>query len=66
MKKQPFVTKYIVAMDEKGIIPEELEKVLESSKDYRPRELTDKKPYWGMLYTLANFQNPCGMCLPPG
>ena len=53
-------------MDENGIVPEELEKVIEANKDYRPREITEKKPYWGILYVLANFQNPRGMCLPPG
>ena len=55
-----------VPLDDSGIIPEELEKVIVANKDYRPRELTKKKPYWGMLYVLANFQNPRGMCLPPG
>ena len=55
-----------VAMDDNGIIPEELEKVIEANKDYKPRELTDKKPYWGIIYCLANFQNPRGMVLPPG
>lgn len=53
-------------MDDQGIIPDELEKVIEANKDYRPRELTDRKPYWGIIYALANFQNPRGMCLPPG
>ena len=53
-------------MDDKGIIPDELEKVIEANKDYKPRELTDSKPYWGILYVLANYQNPRGMCLPPG
>ena len=53
-------------MDDQGIIPEELEKVIEANKDYKPRELTDSRPYWGILYVLANFQNPRGMCLPPG
>ena len=53
-------------MDDAGIIPEELEKVIEANKDYRPRQLTERKPYWGMLYVLASFQNPRGMCLPPG
>ncbi len=55
-----------VAMDDNGIIPAELEKVIEANKDYRPRELTERKPYWGILYCLANFHNPRGMCLPPG
>ena len=53
-------------MDDQGIIPEELEKVIEANKDYRPRELTERKPYWGIIYVLANFQNPRGICLPPG
>ena len=56
----------LVAMDDHGIIPDELEKVIEANKDYRPRELSDKKPYWGIIYALANFHNPRGMCLPPG
>ena len=50
-------------MDDQGIIPEELEKVIEANKDYRPRELTERKPYWGIIYVLANFQNPRGICL---
>lgn len=54
-----------VPMDDSGIIPEELEKVIEANKNYKPRELTVRKPYWGILYVLANFQNPRGMCLPP-
>ena len=53
-------------MDDSGIIPEELEKVIEANKGHRPRELTERKPYWGVLYVLANYQNPRGMCLPPG
>lgn len=53
-------------MDDSGIIPEALEKVIEANKDYKPRELTERKPYWGILYVLANYQNPRGMCLPPG
>ena len=53
-------------MDDKGIIPEELEKILEAKKDYKPRALTDNKPYWSILYVLSTFHNPCGMCLPPG
>ncbi len=56
----------LVPMDDYGIIPDELEKILEANKDYRPRELTDRKPYWGILYALSVFQNPRGMCLPPG
>ena len=55
-----------VPMDDKGIIPEELEKLIEAHKDYRPRELTEKKPYWSLLYALTTFHNPRGMCLPPG
>lgn len=56
----------IVPIDNLGVIPEELEKVIEANKNYKPRELTVRKPYWGILYVLANFQNPRGMCLPPG
>ena len=53
-------------MDDKGIIPEELEKMIEANKDYKPREMTDKKPYWSLVYALTTFHNPRGMCLPQG
>ena len=57
---------FLVPLDERGLIPEELEKLIEANKHHRPRELSEKKPFWAMLYSLATFQNPCGMCLPPG
>ena len=53
-------------MDDIGVIPEELEKILEANKDHKPRELTERKPYWSLLYVLTTFHNPRGMCLPPG
>ena len=53
-------------MDDRGVIPEELEKILEANKDHKPRELTDRKPYWSLLYVLTTFHNPRGVCLPPG
>ena len=48
------------------MIPEELEKVLEANKDYRPRELTPAKPFWAILYLMPTYHNPCGYCLPAG
>ena len=48
------------------MIPDALEEAIEANKTHRPRELTEKKPYWGILYILSCFQNPRGMNLPPG
>jgi len=56
-----------VAMDEQGIIPEELEKVLQSHhQSHPPPEPTEKKPFWSMLYCMPTFHNPTGICLSPG
>lgn len=53
-------------MDEYGVIPEELEKALEANKSHRPREITQRKPFWSLLYLMPTFHNPTGICLPPG
>ena len=53
-------------MDDKGVIPEELERAIEANKDHRPRELSERKPYWALLYALTTFHNPRGISLPPG
>ena len=55
-----------VPVDEEGIIPSELEKVLQAHQDYRPREPTERKPYWAMLYLIPVYHNPTGVCLSPG
>ena len=56
-----------VVMDEQGIIPEELEKVLQSHhQSHPPPEPTEKKPFWSMLYCMPTFHNPTGICLSPG
>ena len=56
----------LVPMDNQGLIPDGLEEVIEANKNYRPRILTEDKPYWAILYVLSSFQNPCGFNLPPG
>lgn len=56
-----------VGMDKQGIIPEELETALQSHyQSHPPRELTQRKPFWSMLYIMPTFHNPTGVCLPPG
>ena len=59
-------SKSAAPMDDRGLIPEELEKILEANKDHKPRELTERKPYWSLLYVMTTIHNPRGMCLPPG
>lgn len=54
-----------VPVDDEGIVPSELEKVLQAHQDYRPRELTERKPFWAMLYLIPVYHNPTGVCLSP-
>ncbi len=61
------INNYIsVPIDDYGVIPDELERIIEANKDYVSRKLNDRKPYWGMIYAHAAFQNPSGICLLPG
>ncbi len=53
-------------MDDEGIIPDALEQAILANKDYHPRQLTEKKPFWGIIYVLSCFHNPRGINLPPG
>ena len=57
---------FVVPLDENGIIPDELERVLEATKQLKPCQLTEKHPFWGMLYLISTFHNPTGVCLSAG
>ncbi|XP_064405245.1 uncharacterized protein LOC135350394 [Halichondria panicea] len=52
-----------VATDSGGINTDELEKALESKVGQRQRELTDRRPFWGMLYLVSTIHNPTGVSL---
>ena len=55
-----------VATDSGGINTDELEKALESKVGQRQRELTDRRPFWGMLYLVSTIHNPTGVSLTTG
>ncbi len=55
-----------MATDTGGINTDELEKALESKVGLKSRELTDRRPFWGMLYLISSIHNPTGVTLTEG
>ncbi|XP_065885849.1 uncharacterized protein [Dysidea avara] len=55
-----------VPTDSEGIIPSSLEETI-TSHNSKPatRQLTEAKPYRGMIYLIPTFHNPTGKCLSP-
>jgi DNA-binding transcriptional MocR family regulator len=54
-----------VAMDEEGMIPQDLERALRENSGGIPQVITEEKPYWAMLYTVPTFHNPTGRLMSP-
>jgi DNA-binding transcriptional MocR family regulator len=52
-------------MDGEGIIPDELERRLETHLPTTSRESGGTKPFSSMLYLVPTFHNPTGACLSP-
>ena len=57
---------YAAPIDGEGIIPDELERRLETYQLTRAKERGKGQPFSSMLYLIPTFHNPTGACLSPG
>ena len=55
-----------VATDDNGVNVDDLEKRIEEHKKHSNYEMTDKHPFWAVVYLVPTYNNPQSSCLHPG
>ncbi len=55
-----------VKTDQFGTDVEDLDRKLTEYRAQSKIEISDKLPFWTVVYVITVFNNPTGTCLPPG
>ena len=56
----------IVPTDAEGVDCGALDQLLGEHKSKSTMTVDEKHPFWSMVYLIPTYNNPRGMCFPPG